>query len=364
LALAWLLGKLRRRKGPVLVLSLGALLAFVLGFSRLQGYWGTLLLAGADLSQSFRTAFPPFYAFAASVWEASAPETFRLFLWAALPFTAAVLPLAAGYRQILTRPRAARAAAQTRPAAPRSPLAALFRKELARYWSKPVVVLNSSAGSLMALIGAGALLATRGGILAGLGPLGPAGPLGLARGGLAGICAAALVLAASCNNLAASLISLEGRHLWIRKTLPVSGEVALEAKILAHLAVSAPPFLCASLCAGLAAARSPWDWLVLLLTPQTFLALTATGGLALNLKLPQLEWLNEIHVVKQGASAMLALLGGIGLALLLAGLYMPLAPLVPLRVFLGACALLFAAGAAAVYGWLMGSGVRRYGGLG
>jgi ABC-2 type transport system permease protein len=48
---------------------------------------------------------------------------------------------------------------------------------------------------------------------------------------------------------------------------------------------------------------------MIVLVPQIFLVFMAFIGVVINLPFPRLDWLNEVQVAKQSASAMLSLFG-------------------------------------------------------
>jgi ABC-2 type transport system permease protein len=103
------------------------------------------------------------------------------------------------------------------------------------------------------------------------------------------------------------------------------------------------------------------DGMILILLPQAACVLIAVGGLAINLHFPKLDWTNEIYVVKQGLSAMLAMFGGMGA---IAGLGLAyvflLNTIVSLTVFLWLCTVLFAVAALLIYTWLITSGEKKF----
>jgi ABC-2 type transport system permease protein len=365
LLLAWILGVLlsrfRYKNIVTLVVSIGFLLAYFYFYINMQSYLNELLMRGEEIAEAFRTAMPPFYAFGRSVADGNASDGLKFMLWAILPFAAAVALLAVNYGKVLTVNRGGvKIEYKERAAKLQSALSALTRKELARYRSKPLIILNVSMGSLLMLIGGIALLVKGEAVLSSAAAVMPA----LSGVSLSALCAALLVFLCSVNDLSASLISLEGRNLWIVKSSPVSPKTALLAKAGAHWLISAIPCFAASVCAGIVVGGSVWDWLVILLLPQTFIVLTAVGGLAINLNFPKLEWTNEIYVVKQSASVMITLFGGMGVIALLGLLYALLfAGIMSLTVYLLFCAAIFIIAAAAICMWLMNVGARKFMGL-
>jgi ABC-2 type transport system permease protein len=365
LLLAWLLGlvssRLRHKNVVTLAVSLGFLLAYFCFYVGMQRYFGELLMRGEEIAAAFHKAMPPFYAFGKGIADADIGNIWQFVLWAVLPFTASVFLISVNYRSILTTNRGGvKIAYKERETKSHGILSALTRKEIEHYLSRPMVILNCSLGALAMVIGAAALLIKGETMISSITEATPA----LGGVDVALVYAVLLTVLVSLNNLSASLISLEGRNLWIAKSLPAPARTVLAAKIAAHLLVTAPPCLFASVCAGIAAAQSLSDWLILLLLPQTFAALTATCGLAVNLRFPKLDWMSETHVVKQGLSAMIMLFGAVFILVGLGLLYgFILSGAVSLAAYLWLCALIFAAGAAVTSVWLIKAGTLKFAAL-
>jgi len=170
--------------------------------------------------------------------------------------------------------------------------------------------------------------------------------------------AVALAFLATTNNLSASLISLEGKYLWLAKSLPVSAKTILDSKLLTHMLTTAiPVFIASSLLATLATSIS--EIALIFILPLSFTLFMGIFGLALNLTYPKLEWLNEIIVVKQGLSAMIAIFGGMGLAAGLALLYIYVLA-IPLMVFLYIITAAFVVASVLCYGWLVRQGAAKF----
>lgn len=361
LLLAWLLGmitsRLRHKNVITLAISIGFLLTYLYLYSNIQGYLSELLSKGEELAEAFRKAIPPFYAFGTSIAEGNISNGVIFALWAILPFTAAIILLSTNYKKILTANRgSAKTAYKEKTAKVGNALSALVRKELAHYWSKPFVILNSSIGSLFMLAIAVMVIVKKSDILLYVSDISPV------LGSLPSAALAAVILAFlnTANNISASLISLEGRNLWIVKSIPVPPRLVIQSKVCTHLLISGLPCLVASVCVAMTFAGNAADWMIILLLPQTVGVLIAVGGIAVNLYFPKLEWTNEIYVVKQGLSSMITMFGAMGV---IAGLGFAYAFLidgiVSLTAFLWICAAAFAIAATAVYAWLIKSGAEK-----
>ena len=172
---------------------------------------------------------------------------------------------------------------------------------------------------------------------------------------IGGIC-----LIATMNNMTAPSISLEGKNLWILQSSPISARQILMAKLQMHwilTGIPAIPLIAAAL------------WLLrpnlaeALLIPMAvclFILWMAAMGLALNLKMPNLHWSNEMIPVKQSAPVMITLLGGWAIILLLAGLYALLYNSISALVYILCLCVLLAVGCVLLMRWLMTRGARIF----
>jgi ABC-2 type transport system permease protein len=158
-----------------------------------------------------------------------------------------------------------------------------------------------------------------------------------------------------------SLISLEGKTLWILRSAPVRARDALLSKINLHLLVSAAPCLLASVLAAVAAADSVVSAAIILVVPTAFACLIAYFGLIFNLLHPKFDWLNEIQPVKQGFPVMITMFGSWGVFLALGLLYgFLLRHVMGPQTFLCIAAALLIAATALLHRWLVTAGVRRW----
>lgn len=197
--------------------------------------------------------------------------------------------------------------------------AALLRKELGRFTASPNYMLNCGLGTVMLPILGVLLLVKSSDLLPVIYEM--AG--GEASGLLATMLCAALCLVGSMNDMASSSISLEGKNLWLAQSLPVTPWQVLRAKLLVQVLVTGIPMAVTSVLILLAVRPALPLALLLIALPQAFVWLSAAFGLTMDLKRPNLVWTNEITVIKQRLTVLLAMLGGWVYAALVGVLYYP-----------------------------------------
>jgi ABC-2 type transport system permease protein len=191
----------------------------------------------------------------------------------------------------------------------RSPQAALLIHELRRLWASPAYLLNGALGSFFTLAAAVFLL-IKGRSLA-------SSPTWSAMSFLfQPLIIAGLCYMASLVFLTAPSISLEGKYLWLPKSLPVSSWEVLQGKLRLHMLIALPPLVLISVVTALVLGFRGQLLALVLILPTLFGVFSGLLGLFENLRHPNFNWVNETQAVKSGASVMLTMFIGMGLVLL------------------------------------------------
>lgn len=170
----------------------------------------------------------------------------------------------------------------------------------------------------------------------------------------------AVCLMASMNDMIAPSVSLEGKNLWIVQSLPVSGRQVLKAKLKMHLLLTLIP---------MAAPLLAVEWLIrpslfwagaMPVLAVLFVLLMALIGLFCNLKMPNLNWSNEIIPIKQSTPTMIALLGGWVVVAAMAGIYYLLQQYIGAMTFAIGAVVVLAVADGVLLRWILGKGARIF----
>jgi ABC-2 type transport system permease protein len=185
---------------------------------------------------------------------------------------------------------------------------ALFMIERKRFFNSTAWVVNTVFGSvLIAVLGiAGAALSgTLSEYLCTM-------PQGFAAAAITGV----LIFCATISPTTSCAISMEGKEIWIAKTLPVSAKLWMRAKLLMNLLLVGPSLLFSTVLLTIAYRKilSVWDILGIVLMPVAALLFTTIMGLYVNARMPRLSWKSETEVVKQSGSVLCMLLIGFATA--------------------------------------------------
>lgn len=211
----------------------------------------------------------------------------------------------------------------------------LFAKEFKKLFSSANYLLNAASGSILTLLGMIVIITQK-------------DNLSLLSELLGGdICAlmvlAAAVMLSSTNTISASSISLEGKNLWVVKSLPISPRKILHAKLNLHIAITLPFMLLTTIVASIIFKLSALQSVLVCLSSCVAVVGFALLGLLLNLNHANFNWVNETAVVKQSLPVFLSMFGGWAFVGVLAGLYFAFAKFISATAyFYITCATIFA----------------------
>jgi len=114
------------------------------------------------------------------------------------------------------------------------------------------------------------------------------------------------------TNTTMASISLEGKNLWIIKSLPLSPRTVFLSKIAVNLTIVAPAFLDVILI-GIGLKMGISETLLLLVITVATSLFISFYGLLINVVVPNFNWTAEALVVKQSASSLICIFSGFGI---------------------------------------------------
>lgn len=232
---------------------------------------------------------------------------------------------------------------------------AIVSKEFARFTSSPNYMLNCGMGTLFLPI-VGILLLIKGNELI---PILQA-LLESMDGSIPVLMCTAICLAASMNDMVAPSVSLEGKNLWLLQSLPISAKKILRAKLVPQLIITGIPMLFCAICAMLCFEASLVEMTLFILTLIAYLIFSAEFGLFIGLKLPNINWTNEIVPIKQSACIAVSLLTNWVYAILLGVGYIIIGYKLGTVLYLTLFILLTAVASYLIDKWISDNGARRF----
>lgn len=235
-----------------------------------------------------------------------------------------------------------------------TPKNAIIAKELRKFLNTPVYLTNMGLGLVMVPAMAIAGIWFRGDLLS------YARLLGLDEYKALLICGV-VAYTGSMAAVSCPSVSLEGRNLWILKSMPISSKDILLAKLGLHNRLTVP--VCAL--AGLILCAVYGCGIAQTLLCAVFCGLTALlyGLIGMNagLKWAKLDYISEAYPCKQSVAVLVAMFGSMGVPLALTLLYsFVLMEHMSPTVYLIACTAALAAAVCALYKLLTGWGARKW----
>ena len=183
---------------------------------------------------------------------------------------------------------------------------ALFRRELKRFTSSATYMLNCGLGIAILPILAVVALIKRDALQEVLTALATMFPEISALVPLMMLAAVCMIIA--INEISTPSISLEGKTLWILRTLPVSGRDVLEAKLKLHLLLNAIPAVIATAILGWCINADISTIVLMVAFALVYVLLTGAFGLILGLKRPNFSWTTETMPIKQSMNVLFSML--------------------------------------------------------
>lgn len=179
-------------------------------------------------------------------------------------------------------------------------LRALYRMEWKRYIGSSLYLANTAFGYVLLLALAVVVGIVRPPVVAEI----------LNEPGMRAALPLVASLIVTMSATTSSAVSIEGKRLWIIKSLPVAACDWLKAKLFVSMTLAVPTVVLFTAIVGIRLRFTPWEWCFSVVTPLGYALLAGVAGLWVNLRLPKFDWRAEAEIVKQSAATMICVLGG------------------------------------------------------
>ena len=283
--IAWVLAavssRMRNKTIVTMVLYLAFLAAYFYVYMNFNNILTGLIANSAQLAGGVAVVYPV-YAFGQAIAGGNLLHLAGFAACCAVPFAIVCAVLSRSFLSVtMHRPTAKKIVYREQKLAVSSASGALLKKELRHFGANGMYILNASLGSILTIA------AARGAYnLPGHPHYGPGRP---ARG--LDCCAHdhRAVLLCATDVISAPSISLEGKTLWLLKSLPVTPRTILMSKVNLHLTIALPPTLIASVCCIIALPMSAAEAAAVVIVPALMTLFGALLGVVTNLHFPQIR---------------------------------------------------------------------------
>lgn len=199
----------------------------------------------------------------------------------------------------------------------KSQLLGLINKEMKRFFSSPVFIINAGFGMVLILVVTIAMSINFDGMV---GAMMKGEDIGISTDEIKAIIPKiyyGFVVFVSCmTSITSSMVSLEGKSFNITKSLPVSPEKILLAKVLTSNIISIPVVLICDIIFFVVFKVAILDIVFILLASIIMPTFTALTGILMNLKYPKMDATSDTEVVKQSMSSTVSVFLGMFVGML------------------------------------------------
>lgn len=185
---------------------------------------------------------------------------------------------------------------------------ALIRREFMHYKSSPAYILNTTMGSMFMVMLSVFAIVQAGNINGILNDLAESYPD--IKNMFPVIIGAIIGMLVSYNLMTVPSVSLEGRSIWLIRSLPLKTQSILESKLVFHLIMTLPFSVISTIimCAVIKADILTSAFVMLFII--VYNVTSAAAGLILSVKRPNLSYTDEATAIKQNWSVTIIMLGG------------------------------------------------------
>lgn len=232
---------------------------------------------------------------------------------------------------------------------------ALLGKEFSRLAASPNYMLNCALGTFLIPVLGIVILIMGPGIMEAIGSVFEAIPDMAAM-----IAVTFLCLLAAMNDMATPSLSMEGKSIWIPKSLPVKPQQVIRAKTAVQFILTELPVLFGVVCVAIVIRADIAVRVMMCLMPLAFTAFLSVYDMTIGVKMPFLNWTSENILIKQSSSILLVLFSGWGFSIVPGILYLAIGRLIGAAVYLAIWTVIFAVLAFVLLRWLDKKGSRIF----
>ncbi len=361
-ALGWVVAlissKLKNKSFVTVLASLVFLGLYYVVYFRINEFLQSLVKNADLVGEKVKSFFYPFYLMGLSATGKVLPMVIVTAIVAVL-FALTYYILSRSFIKITTTKTAEKKAEyQSRQVKSNSIGKALFKKELARFTKSSTYMLNCGIGliimvafSAFAIIKASAVREFISEFSVDMPELPTLIPI---------FAVAIICMMISMNQISAPSISLEGKNIWILQSLPVDTKEILNAKLNLHTALNAPVAALTAVALGYVVEADFSTIVYMVVAAIAYSLLSASIGLSLNLKNPNLDWTNETVPVKQSAAVAIGIFGGWAISLIIGVVAFVLRNKFDLSYYIFICALVMLLAARFLNKWINTKGAEIF----
>ncbi len=355
--MGWVIALLSRKaKSKTLIsviFTLGFLAVYFYLYTSAQKYLELIIQNGAVISGRLKTILP-LYWFGSAISDGNIAYMMLAELACVLPPAVVFLVLSKTFSRIISD---SHSTARIKEKKVRfdavSPKKALLRREISHVFASTPYLLNSGLGVVMGIIAAVFIIIKRDMFAAII------ANVEMAQNVIASLMLCAAIFLMGMVYFTSATVSIEGKNLWILRSLPISGKDILVSKLRFHIIAVAPVTVMMWIAINVSCYIN-WAFVIYsFLILAVYTLLTANIGMIENLRHPILDWTDEVVAVKSGMSVLFTMLINMVLTFLPLILIIVLSA-INLWITLAIWLVIAGALTGVSYAWIVTCGVKRF----
>lgn len=324
--------KIKNKSYVTVILSLAFILIYYFFSYNINNFFNSIAENGEKISEGIKTWGSLFYWLGRAA-DGDIVSMIIVTLVVSAVFFACMFILSKSYIKIVTKNSSRRVASvKKKEEKVKSLKASLLNRELKRFVSSPTYMMNCGFGIFMLpiivvllVIKLDDLYMVIDGLVREIPIISKCIPL---------LVATIICLIVGINSISTPSISLEGKNLWILKSLPIKASDVLEAKLNLHVLLNSIPAVIAVIVCEILICASVKAVVLSALYVLTFVWVTGSFGLTIGLKNPNFTWTTETMPIKQSVNILFSMLFGWLVPVMFCGLYFLLADIFSIEIYL------------------------------
>ena len=293
------------------------MILYFIGINQLEKLMLLLVENGGAIASAVQSFAWPFYALGvACLGDMLQFVLLAVFCLAAFGIVTVILNVTF-VKAMLAGGKSKRAVKQKRDSRVRSAEGTICKKEAKRFFTSTTYLVNIGMGLFMivAFVGAGILMREK--LLTGIQQMTD----GKAQSSLPIILTGAMGFLAAMTPISAPSVSLEGKYIWILRSMPVSGAQILKAKLRFHCIATVPLSAVGAIVLGGVYGLTVPEIFVATIGTVLLFVLCGVLGLIFNMCFPRLDWSNEAMACKQSMAVFFSIFGMMFVSIIFVGIY-------------------------------------------
>ena len=355
--MGWVIALISRKaKSKTLItviFTLGFLAVYFYFYASAQKYLELIIQNGAVIAGKLKTALP-LYWFGSAISDGNLLYMLLAALVCVVPFVIVFWVLSKTFNRIIADSHSTvRIKEKKAKFDAVSPQKALLRREVSHVFASAPYLLNSGVGVVMGIIAAVFIIIKKD-MFAVL-----IANVEMAQNIIASLMICAAIFLIGMIYFTSATISIEGKTLWILRSLPMSSKEIIVSKLRFHIFATAPVSVMMWIAINVACYVN-WAFVIYsFLILAVYTLLTANIGMIENLRHPILDWTDEAVAVKSGMSVMFTMFINMVITFLPLILIIVLSA-IDLWITLAIWLVVAGALAGASYAWIVTRGVKRF----